>query len=526
MKIRLSKNKDTQFFRHLQEKVRYSVFCLLLMGLLACGGNKQAGEAIDESLVMQADSVEATVKAVCSSCHMWVPPDKLDKYTWKETVLPIMAAKMGIYELDGINFQSEKNDPNVSPGIYPEKPTIEPDLMRKIFNYFNVKAPESLPAQQRSVPIGAETRLFDVITPSGQQSGPPIATFVKVLPDKQLILSGISGASNRLEVLDKDLSVKWKLDVPSAPVWCDVTKSDQWLLTCMGTIYPSNEKKGQLFAVNPSAQSAGAPILDKLARPVQSHRIGSDYLVNSFGHLAGDLSIYKNNGAVSAVLRKEPGCIRSVLYDWDKDGQKDVLAMFAQGVEGIYLFKKKADGNYSEQRLMQLLPVNGSSWFEIEDVNRDGHPDIIYACGDNADHSVILKPYHGIYIYLNDGKDNFKESWFYPINGAYRFMLRDFDLDGDLDMVSIAFFADFLQQPEESLIYFENTGNLNFKPYRVKGFNLGRWLTMDAGDVDGDGDEDVVLGNFSQGPQSFMSNDDAARFAKGTPLILLVNKTK
>jgi hypothetical protein len=99
-------------------------------------------------------------------------------------------------------------------------------------------------------------------------------------------------------------------------------------------------------------------------------------------------------------------------------------------------------------------------------------------------------------------------------------------LDGDRDLVSIAFFADFIQQPEESLIYFENTGNLNFKPYRVKGFNLGRWLTMDAGDVDGDGDEDVVLGNFSQGPQSFMSNDDAARFAKGTPLILLVNKTK
>jgi hypothetical protein len=362
--------------------------------------------------------------------------------------------------------------------------------------------------------------------PSVQQNGPPIATFVKILPDKQQIITGISGASNQLVVLNKDLSAKWIMDVPSAPVWCDISNANQWLLTCMGSVFPNNDKSGQLLGVNPATQKAGLPLLDKLARPVQAHRFGNDYLVNNFGHLAGDLSVYNDKGEVSKILRKEPGCIRSMLFDWNKDGKKDVLAMFAQGVEGIYLYTNKGNGNYEERRLMQFLPVNGSSWFEIEDVNKDGHPDIVYACGDNADYSVILKPYHGIYIYLNDGKDNFRQSWFYPINGAYRFMLRDFDMDGDLDMVSISFFADYLQQPEEALVYFENTGNLNLKPFRIKGYNIGRWLTMDAGDVEGDGDEDVVLGNFSQGPQSFMSTDDAARFAKGTPLIMLVNRTK
>jgi len=510
----------------LQIKVRYLIILTIALSLAACNGNRETVEVMDEALVRQADSLEATVKAVCSSCHMWVPPDKLDKYTWKEKVLPVMAAKMGIYELDGITFYSEKNDPKVPAGIYPEKPTIEPALMRKIFNYFYVKAPETLPTQQRNLPIGEETQLFDAMIPSVQQSGPPIATFVKVLPLQQQIMVGISGASNQLVVLNNDLSAKWILDVPSAPVWCDLSRPDQWLLTCMGSVFPNNDKSGQLLAVNPAIQKFGMPLLAKLARPVQALRMGNDYLVNNFGHLAGDLSVYNPNGNVSKVLRKEPGCIRSLLFDWNNDGKKDVLAMFAQGVEGIYLYTNKGNGNYEEKCLIQLLPVNGSSWFEIEDVNKDGHHDIVYACGDNADYSVILKPYHGIYIYLNDGADNFKQSWFYPINGAYRFMLRDFDLDSDLDMVSISYFADYLQQPEEALVYFENTGSLNFKPFRIKGYNIGRWLTMDAGDVDGDGDQDVVLGNFSQGPQSFMSTEDAARFAKGTPLIMLVNKTK
>ncbi|MFN9113376.1 MAG: VCBS repeat-containing protein, partial [Bacteroidota bacterium] len=45
-----------------------------------------------------------------------------------------------------------------------------------------------------------------------------------------------------------------------------------------------------------------------------------------------------------------------------------------------------------------------------------------------------------------------------------------------------------------------NQGNMQFLPTQVDGYQNGRWLTADAGDVDGDGDEDVVLGNFSQGP--------------------------
>ncbi|HUH46437.1 MAG TPA: FG-GAP-like repeat-containing protein, partial [Arenibacter sp.] len=117
-------------------------------------------------------------------------------------------------------------------------------------------------------------------------------------------------------------------------------------------------------------------------------------------------------------------------------------------------------------------------------------------CGDNADKTPFLKDYHGIYIFLNDGNLNFKQAYFYHLNGAYKAMARDFDLDGDLDIASISFFPDYYSHPEESFVYLENKGDLVFEDFSFPEASNGRWIVMDVGDLDGDGDEDIALGSF------------------------------
>ena len=144
-------------------------------------------------------------------------------------------------------------------------------------------------------------------------------------------------------------------------------------------------------------------------------------------------------------------------------------------------------------------------------------------CGDNADYSVVLKPYHGVYIFLNDGKNGFEQQYFFPINGCYKAVARDFDGDGDLDLATISFFADYATQPEEGFVYLENKGDLQFTPYTVPEAASGRWLTMDAGDVDGDGRIDLVLGNFSMGPTLRRPKAD---WAKAPPFLFLKNTGK
>ena len=95
------------------------------------------------------------------------------------------------------------------------------------------------------------------------------------------------------------------------------------------------------------------------------------------------------------------------------------MALFAQGEEGIFLLQM-LNGNFEQKEVLRFPPVYGSSSFELVDLNNDGFPDIIYTCGDNADYSRVLKPYHGVYIFLNDGKNNFTQKYFYHIDGCYK----------------------------------------------------------------------------------------------------------
>lgn len=502
-----------------------------LVILANCGGGQETEQVSDEI----PDSTVQLVKTACSSCHDFVPPELLDRKTWVESVLPWMAPKMGIYELDGKPLRSEREDPDADPSLFPSKPLVTLAEFREIMEYFEKVAPEQLPLQDRKVHIGSVTGRFRSKFPELPPTEAPMTTFVDILPDQKKIVVGVAGEYNRIGFFESDLKPLWVAGLPSAPAWVDFPSANEWLITCMGSVMPSNKKEGRLIKMTVSGNKAPATqeLLTGLPRPVQITAAdmdgnGSrDYLINGFGHLSGSLFWQRTGkGSDRNILRDFPGAIHSKIMDWDGDGKKDILTLFTQNREGVYLFRNLGNGKYEEKKLLGYLPVYGSSSFDIVDLNSDGKKDIVYTCGDNADYSVILKPFHGVYFYLNQGNDQFRESWFYPIHGCYKALVRDFDMDGDQDMLTISFFADYLTQHKEAVVYFENKGNLEFNPFSVQGFDRGRWLTCDAGDIDGDGDEDIILGNFSMGPESFMPQELPSKFASEPVFMLLENTTK
>jgi hypothetical protein len=226
-------------------------------------------------------------------------------------------------------------------------------------------------------------------------------------------------------------------------------------------------------------------------------------VICEFGNNTGRLALYKRVGAVyqRQVLDPTPGAIRLEIRDLTGDGAPDIVALFAQADERIVLFENDGKGNFTGSRriLARFPPVYGSMFFSMHDFNGDGHLDILYVNGDNYDYSRVLKPYHGVRILENDGKNNFRERFFFPVYGAARAEVADFDKDGDLDILTSSNFADFARHPERGIMYLENTGGYKFQPYAFTIAGSNQWNVMATGDLNKDGWLDLIVGAMDLG---------------------------
>jgi len=481
----------------------FTAFCLYLV---ACGTREQTNSVPVTGL----DGKELAA-AHCARCHSYVGPEMLPRSVWENDVLPAMGFRMGVFsstaQRDSVYAATNSEAVLRRHNIYPETAVMAPEDWEKLKAFYLESAPDTVAAPVRPSPIRMGLKHFRY-REAGVANRPPLTAMVKILEDKQgLIFSDAKGPSSKLTFLNADLKERFSMQFPTTPVNLQVQPNGIHVTTAGKGIFPSDLPHGAVFRLVPkdTAYQAEAPVILDLQRPVHTswgdlNGDGlEDIILCEYGNEIGKLSWFVNNGRGGydkRILSERSGAISAVIRDANGDGLPDIYVLMAQGDEGVFLYENQGDGNFHEKRLLTFSPLNGSTYLELADFNKDGYDDILYVAGDNADKTPILKPYHGIYIYLNDGKGNFQQSFFYPMNGAYKAIARDFDKDGDLDIAAISFFPDYVRYPEESFVYLENKGNLRFEDYSFPEASRGRWIVMDAGDLDGDGDIDLALGSF------------------------------
>jgi hypothetical protein len=474
----------TSLKRH--QYMRNIIFALTLLSFIqfSCS-NKEDGKKLAERS--------------CGSCHEFPKAELLDKETWKEHVLPRMGAWLGMGNKDIlINDMSSENDygQSLSKSLIPNSPQISENDWQLIQEYYLVNSPEVLKTE---VYPQTYKDLSDKFSFEPKQMGTLSrpASNTKILFDDKKKQFYIADNDGEVSVFDNTLkelnSIKYESTVSSIKI----NAGQAYDALLMGKIRPNNQSIGTLM-------NSDQTVIKGLFRPVYMEKSDlnqdgiEDYLICNFGYHVGKLSWYEfnaNGKYQEHILLPVAGAIKTIIEDINKDGLPDIIVLMAQGNESIFYFENLGKGEFKTVKWLSVPPVYGSSDFEWEDVNNDGHKDIVIANGDNGDFSLIRKPYHGIRIFINDGKNHFKESLFIPLQGATGLKLADFDKDGDLDIAVIANFADYSIKPHRSFVLYDNLGNLKFEPYVSDKTDIGRWLVLEKGDFDADGDTDLILGS-------------------------------
>ena len=218
------------------------------------------------------------------------------------------------------------------------------------------------------------------------------------------------------------------------------------------------------------------------------------------------LSWYANDGngdfSSPQVIDTNIQIQRIRVVDLDSDGDLDVIGSTAWPSHVFAYYINDGTGNFGSRQAVTV--GNGGAWaIHAADVDGDSDLDLISAGSSR------------ITVYPNDGSGGFLTGQTIASNGT---MLRsvhaaDFDQDGDLDIVA----ADFVgyANGSGSVMWFANDGAGNFGSKQILEQGLVFTEVVQAADLDGDGDMDVLAGAGGS-PTSerlvWYANDGAGNF--------------
>ncbi|HKS37458.1 MAG TPA: FG-GAP-like repeat-containing protein [Verrucomicrobiae bacterium] len=487
----------------------------------------------DPKTAQSNSSVTGRVAAqsYCQTCHAVPDPETLDRKTWRDELFPKMRYFTGLTP-PNTNL-SQDLDILLAGNVLPKAPLMSEKTWDAIVDHYVSAAPENLVSTQDQETITVGLKHFTAV-PARFRRSPPHTTLVRILPTMRMLMMG-DAQSQGVDFLDPNGALISSVELGNIPVGMTET-GEAFYFPAIGHFFPREEPRGQLLALARTATGLRREtILSNLPRTTDVQFADltgdgrEDFTLCMYGNFIGRFSWFETTatGRKEHVLLDKPGAIRCAVHDFNGDGNRDLVVLVAQAEESVLIYINDGRGRFTKHRVFQRQPSWGHSGLELADFDGDGQMDLLVTNGDNGDFSTApTKPYHGIRIYRNKGNLQFEESWFFHLNGAYQALARDFDQDGDLDIAAISFFPDYEKSPRESFVYLENEGGLRFTASTFRECISGRWLTMDAGDLDGDGDDDLALGSLVKMPSPVPDFLKKVWYESGPSVMILQNNLR
>lgn len=507
---------------------------ILIFWLLSTGNELTVNYTLVTPNLENNEKGKKLASVYCATCHKLPDPKSLDRATWQNSVLPNMGLRLGL-KINGKGWDEDMDPVEANLvrklNIYPANPIVSESDWKLVKKYYLDNAPEKLPRVERTVKASNIEFPFNAQTIRIGGANLPQVSLLRYDSVSSNLYIGDFKTLFKLDNKGNILNT-YSLDSPASHLYFGI--NERPLVSTLGKLSPSDQSLGKLYRLSDDSGKGTESIFSNLKRPVNFEVAdlnldGKDDLVLcSFGHFGGKLSWFDDfNLSQEYVLNILPGTRKVEVKDINKDDRPDIIALMTQAREQITVYYNQGDNSFKEKTILDFDAVNGTSYFELADFNADGYQDIMVTNGDNRDYSPVDKPYHGIRVFLNDGEDNFKETFFYPMYDCGKAMVRDFDNDGDLDIIGASLYSEYTanRNARESIVYLQNNGNMDFTPAYMEVPIHGNWLTMEVADFNGDDKLDVLLGTFIYNIQEMMSISMNTGLTSFPQVLLLTNVT-
>jgi hypothetical protein len=309
----------------------------------------------------------------------------------------------------------------------------------------------------------------------------------------------------------------------------------------LGVFYPSDNAQGRVIWLRGKADRSFEPPailatgLGRVSdvRPADFDGDGDlDLIVAVFGwHDQGEILLLVNRGGAEGHLafdRKQVdprhGAIHVPAADLDGDGRMDFVAAISQEYETVEAFLNDGAGGFRRETIFDAgMPSFGLSGIRLVDLDKDGDLDVLMTNGDVLD-TGVMRAEHGVHWLENAGSYPFKHRKLAALYGAAGAAAGDIDGDGDLDVVAGSFLPDRLFAEERKRIKPDGLILLvQERPGEFRRVALAAepclYPSCDLGDADGDGDLDLLVGYCDVYPPLPASRDWIALWKNegGTP---------
>jgi hypothetical protein len=449
-------------------------------------------------------ALESQIVAFCSDCHMLPQAEHLPRDRWHTEV------ELG-YEFYA---RSGRND-------------LQPPPMHQVVAYFRSRAPEEV-LFPRPVEAGIALRSTFVVQeltmPPGTGARPEICHLRWALlePDGHPVLLFCDLRFGYVAYVDlrerrPSPTILARLNHPCHIETCDLDQDGaiDLVVADLGSSRPSDHDRGRVVWLrrergsNRYEQTVLASGLGRVAdvRVADFDRDGRlDLIVAEFGHYqTGGILLGRNVAQTGEPPRFElkkiddrPGSIHVPVHDFDGDGLPDFVALVSQEWEHVDAFLNRGGGRFQVQTLWAGPDLMfGSSGIELVDMDQDGDLDVLYTNGDAWD-NWYANPSHGVQWLENLGDLRFAYHRLTDMPGAYRALAGDMDGDGDLDIVVAAWLPgpvmprSLLAELVASIVCLEQTQSGVFVRHTLQS-GSPYYPTIALADFDGDGDLDFVV---------------------------------